>query len=168
MHFTFSFFLFTFHLIHNPHNDNISSNGYFMKYKWIIFDADGTLFDYDQAEISALQNTFEYFDISYRDEYLTIYRSCNKQLWDAFELGNVTLKKLKVQRFELLLQKINVNIDAVAFGHEYLKQLSKGTHLISGAEDLLKSLSGKIGLILMTNGIKEVQRSRLNLASRKS
>ena len=28
------------------------------RYRWIILDADGTLFDYDQAELSALTGTF--------------------------------------------------------------------------------------------------------------
>jgi putative hydrolase of the HAD superfamily len=139
-----------------------------MRYRWIIFDADGTLFDYDLAEISALQNTFKYFGFTYKPDYLTVYRECNKQLWDAFELGKVTIKKLKVQLFELLLQNICIIANAEKFVQQYLNQLSKGTHLIGGAEEVLKSLSGKVGLILMTNGIKEVQRSRLNLSSIKS
>lgn len=136
-----------------------------MRYKWIIFDADGTLFDYDQAEFSALQKAFEHFGFDYNPEYLGIYRECNKKLWDAFERGRITINKLKVKRFELLLGDIGISIDAVEFSKEYLRRLSKGTFLIKGAEELLASLSGKVGLILMTNGIKEVQRSRLSLSS---
>ena len=30
-----------------------------MKYQWILFDADNTLFDYDAAELGALSSTFE-------------------------------------------------------------------------------------------------------------
>jgi len=29
-----------------------------MKYQWLLFDVDGTLFDYDLAETKALQGTF--------------------------------------------------------------------------------------------------------------
>ena len=136
-----------------------------MRYQWIIFDVDGTLFDYDLAENSALQQTFEHFGFEYKPEYLASYRKCNKQLWDAFELGNVTIKRLKVKRFELLLNEIGIPVDAYKFGRQYLKQLSLGTQLIKGAEKILESLSGKVGLILMTNGIKEVQRSRLDLST---
>jgi YjjG family noncanonical pyrimidine nucleotidase len=135
-----------------------------MRYKWIIFDADGTLFDYDKAESSAIKSTIEQFGFQYLPEYLPVYRTCNKQLWDAFELGNVTIENLKVQRFELFLQTIALEADAHHFSDHYLHHLSKGAHLISGAKKLLHNLSGKVGLILMTNGIKEVQRSRLSLS----
>jgi len=136
-----------------------------LRYKWIIFDADGTLFDYDQAEHSALQGAFEHFNYDFIPEYLGIYRKCNKKLWDAFEIGAITIKALKVKRFELLFEEIGMSIDADEFSHQYLSRLAEGTYLIEGAEELLASLSGKVGLILMTNGIKEVQRSRLSLSS---
>jgi YjjG family noncanonical pyrimidine nucleotidase len=139
-----------------------------MNYKWIIFDADGTLFDYDMAEISALKVTIEHFGHVYNPDYLEVYRQCNKKLWDAFELGEVTLEKLKIQRFELFLNSLKFDNNPSEFSRNYLLQLSRGTQLISGAEEILQTLSGKVGMILMTNGIKEVQRSRLNLSSIKS
>ncbi len=139
-----------------------------MRYQWIIFDADGTLFDYDLAENSALQLSFQHFGYDYKPEYLVLYRKFNKELWDAFELGNATIKNLKVKRFELLLNEIGIPVDAHKFSQQYLKQLSLGTQLISGAMKILESLSGKVGLILMTNGVKEVQRSRLDLSTIKS
>ncbi len=139
-----------------------------MRYQWIIFDADGTLFDYDLAENSALKLSFQHFGNDYKPEYLVLYRKFNKQLWDAFELGKVTIKRLKVKRFELFLNEIDIPANADKFSQQYLKQLSSGTQLIKGAENILESLSGKVSLILMTNGIKEVQRSRLDLSTIKS
>jgi len=136
-----------------------------MRYQWIIFDADGTLFDYDQAEYSALQKVFEQFNYDYKPEYLSLYRKSNRILWDAFELGDVTIERLKIKRFELFLEQICISVNAEEFSREYLHQLSAGTYLIDGAEELLISLSGKVSLILMTNGIKEVQRSRLGKSS---
>ena len=136
-----------------------------MRYQWIIFDADGTLFDYDQAEYSALKKTFKSSGLNYRSEYLEIYRKCNKKLWDEFELGDVTIGRLKIKRFEIFLEQINIFVDSEEFSNEYLHHLSTGTYLIDGAEELLRSLFGKVGLILMTNGIKEVQRSRLGKSS---
>jgi YjjG family noncanonical pyrimidine nucleotidase len=139
-----------------------------MQYQWIIFDADGTLFDYDQAEYSALHQAFDHFGYEYKPDYLALYRKCNKKLWDAFERGTVTIDKLKVKRFELFLDEIGLSVNASEFGGQYLHHLSKGTQLLDGAEKVLEDLSGKVGLILMTNGIKEVQRSRLSLSTIKS
>ncbi len=35
-----------------------------MKYKWLLFDADGTLFDFEKAELFALKKTLKYFKIN--------------------------------------------------------------------------------------------------------
>jgi len=136
-----------------------------MRYQWIIFDADGTLFDYDHAENTAIRKTFEHFGYLYNPDYLAIYRHCNKKLWDAFELKQVTIEELKVNRFRLFLDTIGITADPNPFGKQYLMELATGTELIPGAEHVLDSLSGKVGMILMTNGIKEVQRSRLHLST---
>jgi len=43
------------------------------RYRWLLFDADGTLFDYDRAEAAALQQTFEQIGAPFRPEHLTEY-----------------------------------------------------------------------------------------------
>jgi YjjG family noncanonical pyrimidine nucleotidase len=85
----------------------------------------------------------------------------NKELWSDFEKGKISTENLRVKRFEILFSDLNVNYDPRQFSDSYLMYLSNTTYLIEGAEDVLKSLSEKTGLILITNGIKEVQRSRL-------
>lgn len=132
-----------------------------MHFEWMIFDLDGTLFDYDSAETMALKQTFLFFTHSYKEEYLTHYRDINKTVWDDFEQGKISIKRLKVKRYELLLNKLKIEADPLSFGEKYLHYLSLEAQLLPGAEDLLQTLYGKVNLILMTNGIKEVQRSRL-------
>ena len=39
-----------------------------MDYEVILLDADGTLFDYDKAEANALEKTFNYFNLEYKEE----------------------------------------------------------------------------------------------------
>ena len=36
-------------------------------YHWLLFDADGTLFDYDLAEAKALEGTFHNFKLPFHD-----------------------------------------------------------------------------------------------------
>ena len=36
-----------------------------MTYQWLLFDADGTLFDYDRAETAALKASFAQFDLPF-------------------------------------------------------------------------------------------------------
>lgn len=131
------------------------------KYTWLLFDADGTLYDFAKAEKSALTDTFEQLGFSYKDVYLKEYKTINTKIWQDFEQGKITPEEIKTKRFELLLKKIDLSHDSATFGKTYLDNLGNGIFLIEGAEKLIKDLSvtHKIGLI--TNGLQKVQRSRL-------
>ena len=130
-------------------------------YCWLLFDADGTLFDYDKAEAMALQKTFESFGFPYQAEYTQIYRQINDQFWQAFERGEVTQVDLRTKRFSALFEIIQIDIDPTFFSASYLRNLGQGDYLLDGTEETLAVLYGKVGLMLITNGLKEVQRSRL-------
>ena len=77
-------------------------------YTWLLFDADGTLFDYDQAERCALARTFQQIGYPFEPQYLEAYRDINTQLWLDFERGQITQEKLKTRRFEHLLDAIHI------------------------------------------------------------
>jgi len=79
------------------------------KYRWIIFDADGTLFDYDRAELSALTRTFGQYELSFDGGVHRRYERINARLWMAFERGEVSSKRLRVQRFEELLHDLEID-----------------------------------------------------------
>lgn len=132
-----------------------------MKYQWLLFDADGTLFDFNQAESMALTGTFSAFDLPFDNETGETYRQVNAQTWLEFEQGLISQQRLRSKRFERLFQALDVDLDATAFSDEYLRQLGRGTYLIPGAEALLAELDGRFKLLLITNGIPEVQRSRI-------
>jgi len=132
-----------------------------MKYKWLLFDLDGTLFDYDKGEVVAFKKTFDDFGINYQTEFLSIYDSINKRLWKKFEQGQIEVEKLKVERFELLLDKIDHDVHPADFSNNYLFNLSNCTFLLDGVDELLRELEGKFKMMLITNGLKSVQRPRL-------
>jgi 2-haloacid dehalogenase len=132
-----------------------------MRYKWLLLDADGTLFDYDRAEATALQRAFEQFGHEFQPDYAVAYRRINHEIWLQFEQGKISQERLRSRRFELLLDAIHVESDPVEFSVIYIQNLAEGAYLIDGAEKVVKSLVGQVGLVLITNGLKEVQRSRL-------
>ena len=53
------------------------------KYKYLLLDADGTVLDFEKAERTALQGTFEAFGLEACDQAVRDYHSINKQLWEA-------------------------------------------------------------------------------------
>ena len=133
-----------------------------MPYRWILFDADGTLFDYDFAESAALEASFQQVQQPYRPEYTPIYRQINARFWEAFERGEVNQNDLRVGRFEELLKTIGLDHDATDFSNRYLKNLSTQRMLIPNAHQILEDLSGQCQFMIVTNGLKDVQRPRFS------
>lgn len=132
-----------------------------MKYRWILFDADGTLFDYSKAEEQALEKTFVAFGLRFEADHLELYRRINHRVWLLLEGGEVTLSELKVRRFAQLLDAAGLEGDPATFSARYLKGLAEGTQLLDGAEPLVHGLRDRIGMVILTNGLKDVQRPRL-------
>jgi 2-haloacid dehalogenase len=131
-----------------------------VRYKWLLFDADGTLFDYDRAEAVALRSTFKVLGLGFEARYAEVYRRINGEIWLDFEAGKITQRRLRTRRFELLFDALGVDCDPGGFSQRYLANLALGTDLIEGAEDVVKSLHGRVGLLLITNGLADVQRPR--------
>jgi len=136
-----------------------------VKYKWLLFDADGTLFDFDRVEERALLNTFAALGHECDARCAQIYRRIDRDIWIDFENGKISQEILRTKRFELLFQAMGIDCDPVEFSRKYLAELALGTDLIDGAEDLLRSLYGRVGLILITNGLADVQRPRFARSS---
>ena len=136
-----------------------------MKYSHLLFDLDGTLFDYDKAESEALKNSFLQLDLPYDSAFLQIYRALNLQIWQEFEKGNISQKELKTKRFANLSDSLKIEFDPQKFSDKYLLNLSKRTSLIEGCEDLLSQLNGNTDLYLITNGLTIVQNPRIRNSS---
>jgi putative hydrolase of the HAD superfamily len=131
-----------------------------MKYKWVMFDADGTLFDYDKVEVEALESTYEELGLAYDEAHARAYRQINGDMWLDFEKGQISQRRLRTKRFELLFEAVQIECDIERFSRRYLAHLAQGTDLIDGAESVVSRLYGRLGLLLITNGLSEVQRPR--------
>lgn len=133
-----------------------------MKYTWILFDADDTLFDFGRSARHALALTLAFFDIKSQPAYFTIYEQINHEVWSALERREITAVELRKIRFERFLQAIGEYRDPMEMNAHYLWELSRTGYLVDGAEALLLALRAqnrRTGLI--TNGLKEVQRPRI-------
>lgn len=133
-----------------------------MAYSWLFFDADGTLFDFDLAEKLALSSVL--FDLGQplSDDTYQSYQRINKELWLAFEEGKVTQAEIKIQRFEKWLESLKIQADIEKVSRDYLLYLSQQGPLLENALEIIQTLSKKYKMLLLTNGLKEVQRPRFN------
>ncbi len=131
------------------------------RYRWLLFDADGTLFDYDRAESLALREVFQLAGITFCAEHLAAYRRFNQAVWQDFEQGKISQDLLKVRRFELLLESIGTGYPAEKLSSSYLECLAGCSELVEDAAEVLQALQGRYRMAILTNGLKAVQRRRL-------
>ena len=135
-----------------------------MKYELILFDADGTLFDYDKAEAYALKNAFATTQIPYQIEFINAYKMINSSLWLDFEKGLISPSKIRVERFDQLFNQFNIKTNTTVFGDVYLDFFAEAGFLIDGAEDIVNKISSQTTTAIITNGLSIVQRSRFSKA----
>ncbi len=132
---------------------------------WVLFDLDGTLFDYERAETDAVAGTLHSLGLPSGPDALARYRRINRGHWAALERGETSAAQLRTQRWADLLAELaphrcaTTDLEVLATG--YLQQLAAGSHLLPGAEQVVARLgvSHRIGFV--TNGLAEVQRPRL-------
>lgn len=131
------------------------------QYQCLLFDADGTLFDYDRAESAALAQVFQLHGLPFEPGYVPAYRKINQQLWLELEQGLVAPALLKVRRFERLLRGLGIDKPVEDFSRQYLECLASCSELMEGAQAVLQELSIRFRLAIVTNGLTAVQRSRV-------
>jgi len=133
-----------------------------MKYEIIIFDADETLFDFKKSEKKAFENTIIDFGIEYDEEYhFKIYKEINSAIWKELENGLITQKKLKIERFKRLSQKLSIQFNEVEFAKLFMEYLSQASFLYEKSEELIQNLNKDYRLTIITNGLSIVQDKRI-------
>lgn len=130
--------------------------------KYLLFDLDGTLFDFHKAEKYAFEKTMVQYDTGYEiSDLLGIYSVINHNLWKLFEKKEITSDNLRMERFRQLIEKIEINEDPFQMSSEFIKHLGNANFLLDGAIDLLNSLKDNYQMSLITNGLTDVQYNRL-------
>jgi 2-haloacid dehalogenase len=134
------------------------------RYSWLLFDADGTILDYNAAEIHSLTTAAASFGYDVTPEILNLYREINSALWADLERGNISSLELRVKRFESLAARLNWTVSAEDFSRIYLEKLGNSGFMINGARGMLDKLPDNMQRAIITNGIKDTQYGRLKQA----
>jgi 2-haloacid dehalogenase len=131
------------------------------KYEVVLLDADETLFDFRKAEGWALREAFRQRGRALTDGAAAAYDEINAGLWRRLERGELDQRTIRSERFRLLFERLGMDEDPLAFGELYVERLSTAAFLLDGAEELCERLSATRRLAIVTNGIADVQKSRL-------
>ena len=130
------------------------------RYKYILLDADDTLFDFKASEQASIIKTAEEFGFTVTIDDVALYSKINKSVWEAFEEGRYSREELQTLRFQKWFESINLAVDNSLFNISYKENLADSSILIKGALEFVKQLSKFSTLYIVTNGLSVTQRKR--------
>lgn len=132
--------------------------------KYVFLDLDDTLLDFVKSERRAIRATLTKLGIRPTKTVVERYHHINAAQWKLLERGEITREQVLYRRFALLFAEYGIDGDPHETQRIYEKELGTGHYFISGAKRMLKQLSKKYQLYLVTNGLAVVQNSRLKSA----
>ncbi|EKN3360809.1 pyrimidine 5'-nucleotidase [Yersinia ruckeri] len=128
-----------------------------MKYTWILFDADETLFHFDAYQ--GLKLMFSRFKTDFTPQDYQDYQLINKPLWVDYQDGKITAAQLQSIRFEMWANRLEVSPSTL--NGAFLVAMADICSLLPGAKELIDALHGKANMGIITNGFTDLQHVRL-------
>ncbi len=135
-------------------------------YRFILFDLDRTLWDFNANARSNIHSMLETFNLTSidRDHFYEKYELINHKLWSLYERGELPKESLRWERFHRTLLEFGYDNRELAtdMGEEYLRSMPYQRILMPYAMDVLTELKGRgCKMALISNGFKEVQYKKL-------
>lgn len=134
--------------------------------KYILWDIDNTLLNFDLAEEAAMKNGFEKFAIDIKDENaIEIYNSINDKYWKRLEKGEINRHETLHGRFREFFDLYNVNYDEKFIENYnifFQEELGKHIFFNDGARETLEILNRDYDQYAVTNGSKIAQKAKLS------
>lgn len=137
--------------------------GIMAKYKYLLWDVDGTILNFELAERAAIRSLFDRFKLGdCSDEMLMYYSQINKRYWQLMESGKIKKDKMLVERFVEFFSYKGINADIAAeFNKEYQIALCDTIVFNDDAIDIIKHQKKTCKIIIVTNGTEVVQEKKL-------
>lgn len=141
-----------------------------MDIKWIFFDLDDTLFNFSKASLISLRKLWEDEAVirnryESAESFIDEYHIHNSRMWELHESGKITSEFLKAERFRLTIapdrNDEEIILTSRTLNDRYLYLLGECNEACEGAEEILKSLSKRYLIGVLTNGFTEVQYRKL-------
>ena len=133
-----------------------------MTYETILFDLDHTLLDSDESERRAYAYATEQVGLSEPDRHFSLYVTINRRMWREVERGELQPSDVRVRRFEEFNAEVGLDADPAVMAEHFVWALGAFGDLYDGAREVLAACSASASLGLVTNGLSDVQRSRLS------
>lgn len=131
------------------------------KYTTLLFDADATLMDFHRSEHEAVTECLEFFSLPSDESVIKKYSEINAGYWKMLERGEIEKEKLYPARWQSLIDFYGFDCKAKDISDKYIERLATKSYMLDGALELCQKLYGKFKMYIVTNGQKDIQKSRL-------
>ncbi|MDW3212272.1 MAG: YjjG family noncanonical pyrimidine nucleotidase [Reichenbachiella sp.] len=137
-------------------------------YKYLFFDLDHTLWDWDANASETLFDLYHRYDLGkygVQDEvtFRDVFFHENAKLWADLDTGKIDKFYLRNNRFRIVLEAANANMRSVKedllvdMNANFLVECSKKKKVIDGAFEVLDFCRDQFDLHIITNGFEEIQ-----------
>lgn len=131
-------------------------------YKYLLFDLDHTLFDFDMGEDLALTQFLKEMRVDDVDAFKVYYKPMNQKMWKELEAGKISKSELIDTRFSRAFAHFGRQVDGHEMALLYQKWMGRQGQVFDGAVDLLQKLDKRgYELYGATNGVTYIQENRL-------
>ncbi|MFC5631216.1 MULTISPECIES: YjjG family noncanonical pyrimidine nucleotidase [Streptococcus] len=133
-----------------------------MYYKFLLFDLDHTLLDFDAAEDVALEALLAAAGVTDIQAYKDYYVPMNKAMWEDLAAGEISKPELIRTRFAKLFAHFDQEVDGAYMAERYQHHLSQQGQVFDGVPEFLEILCQQgYRLFGATNGVTFIQKDRL-------
>ncbi len=130
---------------------------FLMRYSWILFDADETLFSFDS--FSGLRQMFSEFGVDFTRQDYERFELTNKLLWVKYQDGEIDAYALQTIRFNEWAERLDV--DPLILNTHYQNAMATICQPLDGVIETLPILAQHSRLAIITNGFSQLQQARL-------
>jgi putative hydrolase of the HAD superfamily len=138
------------------------------KYRFLYFDLDRTLWDYENNAADALLYLFKKYGLDKYfiefERFRSLFSKFNDFLWEEYREGRVHKDVLRILRFELCFKEMGyLEKDlSTILNSEFLDKSPKSDRLMPGTLELLSYLKEKkYRLYIITNGFTQIQEVKM-------
>jgi len=137
------------------------------KYKYIYFDLDRTLWDFDNNAKETFLEIYQNRNLgSIFSSFETFYSAYNKHndiLWRDYRENKIEKSILRWKRFALTLEEFGIYNEKLAqqIGDDYVNISPTKKQLFPYTHEALSYLKNKYVLYIITNGFSEIQSDKL-------
>ena len=131
-----------------------------MRYSLILMDADDTIFDFQAGNRKAVGLLMEELGLS-SPTVFEEYQQINHACWQALERGEMDQETLHVERFRRFLRLKEREDDPKRVADRFAGLLGQQAIPLPNAEETVEKLAREREIVILTNGITPIQKSRM-------